>query len=155
MGWYGSYDSSKADIVAECAKGALAKALKGSVLWTVAEGAKESGEKVTYIGCYLISKHGNEWGYKPMDESMHPYYYSCPLKFLEMAPEACPEWRAKVREFHARAARKFAVGDTVKLIPNVTLNKRPIIELKLTSVKPLVGWSPEFGNVRIAKRLIA
>ena len=21
----------------------------------------------------------NQWGYKPLEESMHPYYYSCPL----------------------------------------------------------------------------
>lgn len=155
MGWYGSYKSSKADEVAECSKGALAKSLKGSVLWTVREGTKDNGEKIKFIGCDLIEKHGDNWMHKPLDESMHPYYYSCPLKFLEMAPEACPEWRAKVREFHARAARKFAVGDTVKLIPNVKVRGTPIDELKLVSVKPLVGWSPAFGNVRIAKRLIA
>lgn len=33
---------------------------------------------------------------------MHPYYYSCPLSYLDLAPEQSAEWRAGVRAYHAR-----------------------------------------------------
>ena len=36
------------------------------------------------------------------DESMHPYYYTCPLSYLDLAPEQSADWRAGVRAYHAR-----------------------------------------------------
>lgn len=34
---------------------------------------------------------------------MHaPYYYSCPLSYLDLAPEQSADWRAGVRAYHAR-----------------------------------------------------
>lgn len=63
------------------------------------------------IGCDLLrSQAGFGWGYKDMDESMHPYFYSCRLKYLDLVPieKFCghPEWRANVRRFHRRQAEK-------------------------------------------------
>jgi hypothetical protein len=40
-------------------------------------------------------------GHKALEESMHPYYYDCPLAFFDLVPERCAEWRQKVRE-HAQ-----------------------------------------------------
>jgi hypothetical protein len=62
------------------------------------------GESRRYIQCDLLKGGGNGWGYKSMDESMHPYYYSCPLSYLDLAPEQCAEWRQKVREYHRQRA---------------------------------------------------
>lgn len=47
------------------------------------------------------------WGYKDMDESMEPYAYTCPLKFLDASTCDSPSavaWRAACREAHAKKA---------------------------------------------------
>jgi hypothetical protein len=35
---------------------------------------------------------------------VHPYYYSCPLRYLDMAPVQSFEWRERVHRFHAGRA---------------------------------------------------
>ena len=87
-------------------------ALDGDVLWTVVRvTAKQAGvmglaagESVCYIGCHLLESSGGDWGYKSLDESVHPYYYSCPLRYLDMAPVQSSEWRERVHRFHAGRA---------------------------------------------------
>ncbi|MGH8302755.1 MAG: hypothetical protein ACRET5_14950 [Steroidobacteraceae bacterium] len=86
----------------------IAHSLRGNVLWSVVRvTVKQPGlldpkqdESKTFIHCDLLQGSGCEWGYKPMDESMHPYYYSCPLKYLEMAPVQSRDWREGVRAYH-------------------------------------------------------
>jgi hypothetical protein len=62
---------------------------------------------------------------KHMDESMHPYYYGCPLNFLGLVPECCKEWRDGVRQWHTRQAeekakaRSLCVGEVWSLAPGV------------------------------------
>ncbi len=56
----------------------------------------------------LLQSSGGKWGYKAMDESMAPYYYSCPLRYLDMAKELSPGWREKVRAHHARQRQPAA-----------------------------------------------
>lgn len=88
----------------------IAHALRGNVLWSVVRvtpkqaGAfdLEEAESTTFIRCDLLKGSGGEWGYKPLDESMHPYYYSCPLAYLEMAPVRSEAWREGVRAYHRR-----------------------------------------------------
>lgn len=48
------------------------------------------------------------WGYKDMDESMEPYAYTCPLKFLDASTCDSPSavaWREACRIEHAKKAR--------------------------------------------------
>lgn len=86
----------------------IAHALRGNVLWSVVRvtvthsglGDLTQSEPATFIRCDLLRGSGNEWGHKPLDESMHPYYYSCPLTYLEMAPVKSKEWREGVRAYH-------------------------------------------------------
>ncbi|MBG7441587.1 hypothetical protein [Pseudomonas aeruginosa] len=89
----------------------IAHALRGNVLWSVTEVTAKTegvhpefapGEPMRYIRCDLLQRSGGKWGYKAMDESMAPYYYSCPLRYLDMAKELSPGWREKVRAYHAR-----------------------------------------------------
>ncbi|EOZ4878927.1 hypothetical protein ACQRQP_000005 [Pseudomonas aeruginosa] len=89
----------------------IAHTLRGNVLWSVTEVTAKTegvhpdlapGEPMRYIRCDLLQRSGGEWGYKTMDESMAPYYYSCPLRYLGMAKELSPGWREKVRAHHAR-----------------------------------------------------
>ena len=86
--------------------------LDGDVLWTVVRVTARqagvmglaAGESVCYIGCHLLESSGGDWGYKSLDESVHPYYYSCPLRYLDMAPVQSSEWRERVHRFHAGRA---------------------------------------------------
>lgn len=123
MGWYYGCTSRRAQIQELTAESAswrtLRKFTSGNTLWVVhelkqdvpstAEGATApamaAGKR--FIGCYLMQRAGkNDWGYKPLEESMHPYYYTCPLAFLELAPVECQAWRDGVRAHHvARNAR--------------------------------------------------
>lgn len=92
----------------------LARCLVGNVLWSVWErtytlSGAETEPSARWIRCDLLARIGGGiWGYKPLDESMHPYYYSCPLSYLELVPldryGGCQEWREGVREHHARRA---------------------------------------------------
>ncbi len=83
----------------------LKHSLRGNVLWTVEEiGPALDGSQgsVRFIGCYLLSCHEGEWGYKSMEESMEPYYYTVPQSYFKMVPESepdvRPEWRKEVIE---------------------------------------------------------
>ena len=84
------------------------------VLWTVWERTFEKdGEQVQpterWIGCDLLeySRADDGWGYKDLEEASGPYYYSCPMKYLEMVPVvANEEWRRGVREYHERQRAK-------------------------------------------------
>jgi hypothetical protein len=86
----------------------LAHSLRGNVLWSVVhvvakqEGVLNlpAGGSTSYIGCTLLQRAGSRWGYKSMDEAVHPYYYSCPLRYLDMAPVQCSEWRERVLRYH-------------------------------------------------------
>jgi hypothetical protein len=134
MGWYFTKGATKADIIAKVTEEqprqpgfqwsnadqksvpsgydfsskTLQKCVRGSVLWTVEETVryKEPVEREMIIGCYLLKAGSGEAGYKPMDEAMGPYYYSCPLAYLDMVPETNREWREKVRAYHAEKEHK-------------------------------------------------
>ncbi len=102
----------KTSCLAHCYRGG---AFSG-VLWTVWERTFTSGDQQTqpterWIGCDLLRyQRDYGWGYKNMEESMHPYFYSCPLKYLDLVPieqyGGHPEWRELVRAYHARQAEK-------------------------------------------------
>jgi len=97
----------------------IAHALRGNVLWSVVEVTAKvegvhkdlaPGESMRYIRCDLLQRSAGQWGYKGMDEFVHPFYYTCPLSYLEMAPERSSEWRKEVRAYHAH--RRQASGST-------------------------------------------
>ena len=71
-----------------------------------------AGESTAFIRCDLLQGSGNDWGHKPLEEAMHPYYYSCPLRYLDMAPEQCRDWRDGVRAHHARRNARKSVAMT-------------------------------------------
>ena len=84
------------------------------VLWTVWErtytlDGQQAQPVERWITCDLLRYQKDYgWGYKDMDESMHPFFYSCPLGYLEKVPidqhGGNAEWRAGVREYHVRQA---------------------------------------------------
>lgn len=62
-----------------------------------------------YIRCTLIQRDEDpphRWGYKVMCEADHPLYYNCPLSYLAQVPDASPQWRARVCDYHRRMRSK-------------------------------------------------
>ena len=95
----------------------IAHCVRGICLWKVHE--RNTGGKVRrYIGLDLIKNFGKDegFGYKDMDESVQPYYYDCPLKYLDMVPEvSSQEWRDEVTKYHARRGIALKAGLIVGL----------------------------------------
>ncbi len=110
------------------------------VLWTVWEIKKPCGETYRYIGCNKLeySKHEPpSWGVKDLDESMGPFYHSCPLSYLDMVPEVKNQsWRDYVKAWHAERKPKFAlrIGQRVKLVDGCNVS-----EVTITKTKPIQG----------------
>lgn len=129
MGWFGSR-MTRSELIADltsvsvyededfsCERITIKHCYRGNahsgILWSVVEAKVTKVDKLTtrrYIHCDLMRYVDGQWSYKPMVEAAHPYYYSCPKKYLQLvpddAPNTCAEWRAKVREYHEMAAQK-------------------------------------------------
>jgi len=111
MGWYFS-PQSKPELIKELTAPreiesarirTIAHTVCDDVLWSVAEVTPKSGNiPQCHIRCDLLECRGGMWGYKPLEEAMHPYDYSCPLSYLDMAPEQSRAWRNNVRAWHAQ-----------------------------------------------------
>jgi hypothetical protein len=86
----------------------------GNRLWFLAQNRSGEQSGRIWIGLTLIDCRNGQASVKNMDESCGPYYFDCPLAFLDRAdppigPHSGP-WRDKVREFHAnRAAKRAAI----------------------------------------------
>jgi len=160
MGWTFQHGASRADIIQRLTRPqenetgrwtTLAHCTKGNVLWSVVEWhRKDRGETRNFIACILMAPHkAVGWGYKEMDESVHPYYYSCPLAYLGLAPEACAEWREGVRRWHAQMSRKVSVGDIWSLVGC------KVRMVEITSVRPLRGRGKHDGVLyRLSRKLL-
>ena len=151
MGWtFGQ--QTRRELIAELtpaerrdANGRIFRTLKhccrGNVLYAVHESTPAEGPSRKWIGLYLLQRDGDLWGYKDMDETMGPYYYHCPLSYLDLADapanEYAAEWRAIVRQEAAKKAaqqaKKPQPGETWGLV-----NCR-IPHVRIRSVKPLRG----------------
>ena len=102
----------------------LGKTYKGASFAGVLYGAfliecEEDGEwveKDRYILVAMIRCQKSlpqPWGYKDMDESVHPFYYGCPLKYFALVPKVTNQkWRdqtiARWKETAAKTARTKA-----------------------------------------------
>ena len=144
MGWLFTHGASKADIVRRLTApeendtrrwDTLAYCVRGNVLWSVVEITyKQENRRHRVIVCNLLARErGYGWGYKDMDESVHPFYYSCPLKYLDMAPIANAEWREAVKAYHRNCNRKLAIGEKVAIKGSI------VPWVVITSLRPLVG----------------
>ena len=144
-------------IVATCLKHCYRGNAFTGVLWTVWEHKlfdKKTDKLIKddkWIGCDLLRyDKGDGWGYKDMEESSGPFYYSCPLSYLEMAPVVNKEWRHGVKEYHAQRNIKLTIGQKVKLREGYSPQF-----FKIISLQPLRGESLEgFGIYRLKKQAV-
>jgi hypothetical protein len=107
----------------------------GNCLWMVVVNSNND----SFIALYLLKKEGNTWGYKDMCEAMHPYYYSCPLEFLDMTEEKSTDWRVFVRQWHERQELLQAMRKTVKVGDFANMIGTKIPYCKITSLTPFQG----------------
>lgn len=99
MGMFFGY-SSKESIIKELLEDAIDHSLRGNVLYSAHKNAK--GE--VFIRVDLLKYEGGDYGYKPLSEQEHPYYYDCPKRILKLS--TVPDdsgWRKACLE---RAANK-------------------------------------------------
>ena len=101
----------KSTCLAHCYRGGVFS----GVLWSVWERTfikdeQPIEEPQRWIVCDLLRYDGGEWGYKELEESMHPYFYSCPLGYLNLVPieqfGGNAQWRSLVKQYHARSTEK-------------------------------------------------
>lgn len=160
MGWLMTQGASRRDVIADRIRiqdgdthrhETLRHCLKGNVLWSVIEVTeKATGKRQRFIGCDLLrSDREFGWGYKDMCESVHPYYYTCPLSYLDEVPVANEEWREKVREYHRRTALP-KVGEVLEFPEGFSPRS-----LTIVSTKPLRGRSGFGGLYRIRRKDLA
>lgn len=83
-----------------CQAHQLAHEQGGVILWAV---WANPDTKRQMIVCHLLQPGHGGWGHKDLAESSGPYFYSCPERFLDLAPEANPAWRERVRQYHQLA----------------------------------------------------
>jgi len=110
----------KSKCLAHCYRGGVFSGVLWSV-WerTVAKDGEESSPAQRWIQCDLL-RHQRDygWGYKDMEESMHPYFYSCPKKYLDLVPldiyGGNSKWREQVVEYHRRSVEKRRVRRLAK-----------------------------------------
>ena len=144
MGWLFTQGATRADIIADRIRlwetdthtgKTLKHCTKGNVLWTIREVTDtQAGTTFRYIGCDLLQcQRGYGWGYKDLCESSHPYYYTCPLTYLDAVPVANQAWRQCVRDYHAKQSRRLVVGAVY------ALTGRTIPHVEIVSLRPLRG----------------
>jgi hypothetical protein len=102
----------KTACLAHCYRGGIFSGILWAV-WerTITREGRTIQETERWITCDLLRYQKDYgWGYKDMDESMHPYFYSCPLSYLELVPMdqygGNAEWRKLVQEYHAIQRQK-------------------------------------------------
>jgi hypothetical protein len=74
------------------------------ILWTILCIKDNLADNSKYlIVCDLISPSQYGWGHKTIDEMMGPFYYSCPIHFLNLTEKSEYKnkgWRKNVVEYH-------------------------------------------------------
>lgn len=171
MGWLYHDNMSKADLVENirkdyapgvCKTEALKSTLVGNCLWMLLK--NDSG---TFIVLYLLqggSKEYPGYGYKDMDESMGPYFYSCPLSYLREAPVANQSWRDGVLKHHASKkahTANFKALELNKVYPIRSGWKAagtPITGIRLSTLKPCEGYAMNgentLGFIRVPTKIL-
>jgi hypothetical protein len=86
---------------------------EGRCLWFVVHvtGNPARPEGYPIIALALLTPQGD--GYKPMDETMGPYFWSCPKRLLELVPDPREGYSTQWR---ARMARKLAGARDIDLL---------------------------------------
>lgn len=149
MGWTFLYDApKKRHVVEDCTRGSdklkcVRKATHGNELWTIWHNS-ETNQKLIIL--FLLAKRNGNWGYKDMTESMFPYYFQCPLAFLDEVPVANESWRARVRDYHEGKKRNKEIVKNLRAGQIVKLRDSNPSEFRVIETgKTMIGISVDNG----------
>lgn len=167
MGTYYSYGATRKDVIAEQTPEkrtqenggtfeTLRHCCKGNVLYALHRTTAPDGTSKKWICLYLLTNGGSDgWGYKPIDETMGPYYYLCPVSYLDAADEpmsdTAAEWRAEVRK--QAAAKKVQNAKKPQPGEYWSLLNCALPHVKIVSAKPLRG-SYNYTTYKIKKKQV-
>lgn len=126
MGWTSytaeKYKNGRIDRKAECDayfmeglnRGQF-EVLKSTMVGSVYYAAVKYLELDLVVGEVMLTQvDGAEFAYKPMDESMIPYYYDCPETILKLLSETTNEYSLQWRE---KCRQKAAANKTLRQLP--------------------------------------
>lgn len=131
MGWTTGWHS-KEQVIEHCLDwgskfNSLAHTVRGNRLWVLKQYNEGERAGEVFVALYLISNSKGEWGYKDLDDSVGPYYFDCPLSYIEKTiksgrklSEWTVEWHEKVRAHHKASkakrqkAKQLEVGMKIK-----------------------------------------
>ena len=120
MGTYYTLNSTRSDLIEElCSERKhykmAARYFCGNCLWTlwepIGEAMERGAEPFIHMDLLTCYRHDGmtDWGYKPLGEDCHPYYYSCPVSWFDKAPVACQEWREGCIRYWERRKTKARI----------------------------------------------
>lgn len=93
----------------------IATAVVGSNFWA----ALKTTTNESYVFLFRLVRDGKDWGYKVIDETMHPFYYNCPISLLNKTTSEAKEklpWRVEMRRLYGEKKVKktpIKTGDLV------------------------------------------
>lgn len=96
----------------------IKSAMVGSVYYAAVTTEKPGKDMevwaAVFLTCGRVKHDGCIWGYKDMDETMHPYYYDCPASILALLTptdsKCANEWREGCRRKIAERAERRKNG---------------------------------------------
>jgi len=130
----------------------------GNHLWLAYESVPKSPEykPVRCVVLCLLAKDKGHWGYKDMDETMHPYFYDCPNAIVEATGptthEQALKWRAKVDEYHAQKKAKRELFKKVKVGVVVELKGCTPNTFRVSNLAPFQGYEVTTGRLYRLKK---
>ena len=79
--------------------------VRGNNLWKLTELTMPDGKVERFIALDMMQKSGGTWGYKDLDDGCGPFYYNCPLCYVDACTETTHKtanhWREQVRKYWA------------------------------------------------------
>lgn len=102
----------------------IKSAMVGSVYYAAVKREEPGKEPMVWAAICLTSGRGRDgsvWGFKDMDETMHPFYYGCPAGILALLTptdnESANQWRESCRKAIARKAEERRNGPKQPFVP--------------------------------------
>lgn len=95
---------------------------RGAVVYAIAW-HDAPGRPRAYFGLVVLTQRGRgDFGYKEMDETVHPFYYDMPARMLARLEKLSPDcgeqaraWRDKCHEHRKKARKTWQAGDRASL----------------------------------------
>lgn len=98
--------------------------VRGSVAYAIYhQEDKKTGISLHETMVILLSCRKDEWAYKEMGETVHPYYYDCPKKLLDKIDAMYPPFNEQARAWRNKCREQVSKKQTATKLENGTVIK--------------------------------